>query len=365
MCTLMTINTKEGTVVTGRTDEFTALYKTVVNFRPRGSKFPSAWMGGENTEYESKHSLVHLTAPGVISEEFVAIDGMNEKGLSTSILYFHYHEYKELELEEIKPENVNFVFLSTYILANYATVQEVREAKEHLEEIFYWLKGVPQAALGQHIAIIDASGDSVVIEPENKEIRVKENPLRVLTNSSPLEYHYENLRKFSHITPYEVEPNEELYKGLPNHKLLTQGNGLYGMPGDFTADSRFVRSAILSSVVEQPESDEEAVNYMFRMLHTSDVVPGYVREKMSAEKLAQTKQVFAETLELRGKENTITDHTDNIIVKDLKNLKFYYKTHDNITPRVVDLAKIKDNTEHIKIETNNDGVGKFTEVELS
>ncbi len=42
---------------------------------------------------------------------------------------------------------------------------------------------------------------------------------------------------------------KHLYKGLSNHKLLTQGNGLLGIPGDFTADSRFIRAAMLASLL--------------------------------------------------------------------------------------------------------------------
>ncbi len=128
---------------------------------------------------------------------------MNEKGSSISLLYFHYHDYKELALDDIEPRRINYMFLDAYILSKYATVQEVREAKKELEDIFYWVKGFPQAGLGQHLGIVDSTGDSIVIEPENKEIRIKENPLRILTNLSPFEYHYENSRKFSHLSPYE------------------------------------------------------------------------------------------------------------------------------------------------------------------
>ncbi len=364
MCTFMTIDTKDGAVITGRTSEFTANYHSTLVFRPRNWKFPSNFLQGENNPWTSKYSMIHSTAPGMIDNEYITGDGMNEKGISVALQTFHYHDYKELALDEIKPGNINIIFISLYILGNYATVQEVREAKAELEDIFYWVKGFPQKGLGQHIAIVDASGDSVVIEPENKEIRIKENPLRVLTNSSPLEYHYENLRKFSHLSPYEQKP-KYLYKGLPNHKLLTQGNGLIGIPGDFTADSRFVRAAIFTSLLDLPETSEQGVTTLFRLLHTADVLPGIIRDDLGKEGLSKYREMFPDALLYSEDESTLTDRTDNILVRDLTNLKYYYKTWDNITPRVIDFGSLINDTETKLIKIDEDNVTKFTKVNLS
>ncbi len=363
MCTLMTIESKDGSVVTGRTNEFTAYYKSELIFRPRESKIPSWYSENTGHTWENKYSFIYQNAVGIIQNSDLAIDGMNEKGLSISLLYFHYHEYKELKKEEIKPKNINFMFLGTYLLGNFSKVSEIRKSKDKLEEIFYWLKGISQVGLGQHISIIDASGDSIVIEPEKKQIIIKENPLRVLTNSSPLEFHYENLRSYSHLFSNEVNPKVP-FRNLPNHKLLTQGNGLFGIPGDFTANSRFIRAAIFSSLAEKQENGEESALTLFRMLHTSDIVPGFTTDELKKETFEATKKMFPGTLEIKDKKYTISDHTDNILVKDLKNLKFYYKTYNNINPRVVDFKSMINNDKISKISMENDNVPRFAKVEL-
>ena len=60
----------------------------------------------------------------------------------------------------------------------------------------------------------------------------------------------------------------------------------------------------------------------------------------------------------------LLDYTDNFIVKDLSGLKLYYKTHDNISLRFIDLNKLKDGTTKKTIYINKDEVNEFTEVEL-
>lgn len=360
MCTLMTINSKKGEVFTGRTNEFNAYYESSFNFFPRNYKMDAFVFEGNNNSWINKYSFIGQNAQGIIKHENMVADGLNEKGLSGSLLYFHYHTYKVKTKEEVNPDDFEMTMLLSYILGNFASVQEIRDNVKKLETQAYFPKGVSQAPFGLHLSVTDASGDSIVIEPEREQLIIKENPLRILTNSSPLEFHYEWLRKYSHLSSFEQEPN--LYKNLKNHKLLTNGNGLFGIPGDFTADSRFVRAAMFTSLVETPKDDQEAVTYLFRMLHTADIVPGFVTEQYSEDGLKKLKGVFPSTLVSRNYENSTTEHTDNILVKDLTNLRFYYKTYDNISPRFIDLAKIKDKTEKMTIDMYQDNTLTYQEV---
>lgn len=360
MCTLMTINSKKGEVFTGRTNEFNTYYESSFNFFPRDYKMDAFAFVGNNNSWSNKYSFIGQNATGIIKNENMVADGLNEKGLAGSLLYFHYHTYKVKAKNEIKPDDFEATMLLAYILANFATVQEVRDNIKKMEEQMYFPEGLSQAPFGLHLSITDATGESIVIEPEREQLILKENPLRILTNSSPLEFHYEWLRKYSHLSSFEQKPN--LYKNLENHKLLTNGNGLFGIPGDFTADSRFVRAAMFTSLVETPEDDQEAVTYLFRMLHTADIVPGFVTEKFSVEGLNKVKSTFPSTLLSRNYENSTTEHTDNILVKDLTNLKYYYKTYDNISPRFIDLSKIKDKTEKMTISLYNDNSMTYQEV---
>ena len=195
----------------------------------------------------------------------------------------------------------------------------------------------------------------------NKKLVLKENPIGVLTNSSPLEFHYENLRKYSYLSSKE-RTTDYLYNGLKEHKLLTHGTGLLGLPGDFTADSRFVRAAVFSSLVDESESIIETVRKTFQILNTVDIPGGLIVDD-DEEKIKKVKKIYSEpmisSLKYKG---ALLDYTDNFIVKDLLGLKLYYKTHDNISPRFIDLSKLKDGKTKKTIYINKDNAKEFTEV---
>ena len=362
MCTNITIKTIDNQWVTGRTNEFAALYKSNVNFIPRNYDHDNFFETNKiNFTFKNEFSYLAINAYGIVPIDDFVEDGLNEKGLSVSVLYFKDHKYKEVSLEDLTENNINYLFLSSYILGNFASVKSIRENIKSLEERVYWEKGLDASLLGVHFAIVDKTGDRIVIEPENEKLVLKENPIGVMTNSPSLEYHYQNLRKYSHLTPMEMK-SKFLYDNLKNHNMKSQGNGLFGLPGDFTSDSRFVRAAILSSLTEEGKDIKDAVRKTFQVLHTSDILPGYIVDQIGIEEIKKTKKIFSATLESSEYEASITDHTNNFIVKDLSGLKFYYKTWNNISPRYIDLDEIKDSTERKTISICQDNTKEFEKV---
>lgn len=363
MCTSITLKTKDNKIITGRTNEFEAKYANDLVFKPRG--FVNEIISFENKKnvWTNKYSFIFLNSKGLISNIEMANDGMNEKGLSASLLYFHYHEYRELSYDEVKEDNLNILLLTSYLLGNYSNVNEIKKDIKNLTEKFYWPKNFSQKGLGQHIIIVDKSGESIVIEPEKKELVIKDNPLGSLTNSFPLEFHHNKLNEYSHLSSEEQKVRIK-YRNLEDKKLLTVGNGLFGIPGDFTADSRFVRASIFSSIIDTPSNANEGVRYLFRILNNFDIVPGYITEKISDKEMTEFKKKFPLALTMSNDKNTLTSHTDNTIVKDLTNLKIYYKTHNNISHRFVDFGSMINNKEELKISIDEDKTIEFQKIKL-
>ncbi len=364
MCTSITLIAKDGTVVAGRTNEFECYYNADIIFKPRNTKQQS-WSVTQPTEFTwlNKYSYIYSNAIGVVDQKDIACDGMNEHGVGVSVLTFHYHNYIELSIEELNPENINYLNLGAYILGNYSSIEELEKDISRLEKMVYWPKGFTQKGLGIHISITDRSGKTVVIEPESKELRLKLSPTGTLTNSPSLEYHLENLRAYGHLTPEVLSQNID-FRNMEKQDFKIWGNGLVGLPGDFSSNSRFIRAAVLSSIVEKPTSGVQAVQTVFRILNTSDILPGFVNETLTKEEFDEYKEIFPMAIKLNETDSTITEQTDNTLVKDLHNLQYYYKTWNNIKPRVVDFKSLINESEERIIKIHEDGTNWVEKVEL-
>lgn len=107
---------------------------------------------------------------------------------------------------------------------------------------------------------------------------------------------------------------------LDNLKLAQfgRGGGMHGLPGDFTPPSRLVRVVAFSQAAEPSKTAPEAVLQAFHILNAFDIPRGAVRND------------HAGALEV--------DYTLWTSVADLKNLKWYFRTYDDQSIRVVDLA---------------------------
>ena len=108
------------------------------------------------------------------------------------------------------------------------------------------------------------------------------------------------------------------------------GSGLYGIPGDFTPPSRFVRAAFFSQSAFSQKTGYDAVLEAFHLLNNFDIPKGSAREEHKDE---------------HG--NILADYTVWTSANDLKAKKFYFRTYDNSQIRMVDLNKMDLNAKEI------------------
>ncbi len=165
-----------------------------------------------------------------------------------------------------------------------------------------------------HFFVRDRSGKSIVIEPLGATLEIFDAPLGVVTNAPAYDWHMINLRNFVSLSVTNVPPLD-----LDGTELtqLGQGAGMHGLPGDFTPPSRFVRAVAFTASAQPSATGAEAVLAAFHILNQFDIPKGSVRDKATG-----------------GVE--LTQWTS---VSDLKALRFYFKTFDDQTIRVVDLNK--------------------------
>lgn len=307
-CTGMVLSGKEDKVVSGRTVEFGSDLDMSVAVIPRNFDFTGDAPGGKGKKYTSKYASLGVYC---FSQKKL-MDGINEKGLVAAAFYFPgYAKYTEVT-EGNRSKALSPVEFPNWVLSQFATIEEVKEALSSVIIAPTILENWGPSAPPLHYIIYDKKGKSIVIEPVNGALAVFEDPIGVLTNSPGFDWHLTNLNNYINLSPFNVAPTK--IKGMELSEL-SQGSGMLGLPGDFTAPSRFVRASMFSSTA-LPSGDK--VNQIFHLLNQFDIPKGAVIQK--------------------GKGGDAVDITWCTCVKDHQDLKYYYKTYDDQSVKVVDLT---------------------------
>ena len=322
-CTGIMLRNSDGTFVNGRTLEFGMVVETMIAIVPRGYEFVGKAPGGPGMKYKSKYG-----AMGAITFNDVAIsDGMNEKGLAIGSFYFPtFAKYAEITNDN-RSKALSPVDFPNWVLTQFATVGEVRSAIEAGEGVIAptVLEGWGPEAPPFHYVVYDNTGASIVIEPVDGKLKVHDNRLGVLTNSPAFDWHITNLRNYIALNPRNVPPVE-----IDGVKLqpLGQGGGMLGLPGDFSPPSRFVRASVFSAAAIPSPNADRGILQVFHILNNFDIPVGVAR--------AVEKGIIH------------SDYTQFTVARDPQSLRYYYKTYDDQTIRMVDLRKFDLNAKEVK-----------------
>ena len=336
-CTGIMLKTKDKNVVHGRTLEFAINVDSSVAVIPRNYEFKGTSPTGSGLNYTSKYGAV-----GVIAFDNPALlDGINEKGLSVGTFYLPGFAGYSRATADNQKMSLSPADFPNWLLTQFATIDEIKAAINSVVIVPTVLKGWGDESPPFHYIVYEKDGKSLVIEPVNGKLSYFDNPLGVLTNSPGFEWHMTNLRNYINLTTWDAKPLT--VDGL-TLSSFGAGSGMVGLPGDFTPPSRFVRAAIYSITATPVETSEAAVAQGFHILNQFDIPVGVSK------------------LEANGV--TYTDFTLMTAVRDPNQLKFYYKTFDDPTVKVVDLKTFDLNATTIKTAPMT-GKGKAVDVSAS
>lgn len=321
-CTGLKLTAKDGSVVHGRTLEFGIVVDASVAVIPRGYEFTGTTPDGPGLKYKTKYAAVGAIAFG----QPALLDGLNEKGLAIGTFYFPgFASYAK-----ISPENqskaLSPIEFPHWILTNCASLDDVKASLSQVVIAPTIVKEWGNAAAPFHYIVYDKQGGALVIEPIDGKLVVYNNPLGVFTNSPGFDWHMTNLRNYINLTPWNSKP--VTLNGV-TFAPFGQGSGMVGMPGDFTPPSRFVRASVFSTTALPSATSVEAVFQTFHILNQFDIPAGVIKEKLNGVVGSDTTQVTC--------------------VRDPSTLKYYFKTYDDQSIRMVDLSKFDLSAKTIKM----------------
>ncbi len=203
-------------------------------------------------------------------------DAVNERGLSIAALNFP--EYAYYPPPTNAPALAPFEVIS-YLMAACETVFQVHEKLKNLQIVdLPFSADLPNTTL--HWIVSDPH-ESLVIEPVKSGMQLYENPVGILTNAPPFDFQIANLRAYAHLSATAQE--NRLSDALPKSGY-SRGLGAFGLPGDLSSASRFVRAAFTAQNSLSGESEEESVSQFFHILESVSQTNGCVRLENGNEK---------------------------------------------------------------------------------
>ena len=206
----------------------------------------------------------------VVKEYPLYFEAANEKGLYVAGLSFSDNGHFFPEPDPAK-ENVAPYELIPLLLGSCETLSQARRVLENL-----CITGIPfmpelqPAMLHWHIA--DSTG-SLVVEPQPDGLHIYDDPVGVMTNNPRFPFHLLNLNNYQGLSA--KPPENRFCQGL-ELRILGQGMGAMGLPGDISPTSRFVRAAFLRNNCYFKDDEDAQITQFFRVLNGVYVVRGSV-----------------------------------------------------------------------------------------
>ena len=268
MCTSIAMKTND--FYFGRTMDLDYEFHTSVVITPRN--YPIAFR--RSSVLRRHNALIGMAS--VVDDYPLYAEAANEKGLCMAALNFPDNAYYPQE-ENPRKTNVSPFELIHWILGQCGSLEDVRHLLDstHLVGIPFSSE-IPLTPLHWHIA--DSTG-SLTLENTQDGLHLYNNSVGVLTNNPAFQFQLTNLCQYLNLV--SGYPKNR-FSDLEGIKPYGQGLGSFGLPGDYSPSSRFVKAAwlLLNSICSK--DDPGSLAQFFHLLDAVSVVRGSVLSQEDA-----------------------------------------------------------------------------------
>lgn len=226
---------------------------------------------------ESIYSHYAMMGVGVVINNYpLFADAINEKGLSIAGLNFPFNaKYYQYDANK---KNLATYELVLFLLATCQNVKDVKKALKYiniLDENFS--ENVKLTPL--HFLISDATS-SIVLETTVDGMKIYDNKFNILTNNPPFSYQLEYLSNFKNLTNQSIDPNSI---SLSSQLFYSYGSGGYGLPGDYSSASRFIKANFVKNYLVPSNVELENVRSFFSVLDSVYMPYGSIKTNLGYE----------------------------------------------------------------------------------
>jgi choloylglycine hydrolase len=266
-CTTLMYQDLEGRFYAGRTLELSMELPYEVTFIPKGSQYVSkAGDTGAGLSYTTKHQILAITVPDVNPKDLKVLEGMNDKGLTFSLLAFAGTSGPKESFDKTKAA-LAAIDLGSWTLGQFANVDEVKTALSQQPVLLTPLAALGGADTPFHYVLHDKSGASIVIEFANNKQTVYDNPVGVMTNAPTFQWHLTNLNNYTFFSNIDKSTNKfgSLSVSQPDSGIAT-----VALPASNTSVGRFVRAVYYSHFAQKVSDRDEATRTLAHIMNNFD-----------------------------------------------------------------------------------------------
>lgn len=261
MCTAVTYQTRDHYF--GRNLDLEYTYGETVTITPRTFPLPFRRVRDLPRHY-AMIGVAH-----VAGDYPLYYDATNEKGLSMAGLSFpgfaHYGTGDG-------PDHLAPFELIPWVLGQCADLAQARGllSRVRIDDVAFSpeLRNTPL-----HWLVADRTG-ALAVEPLRDGLHLTPDPVEVLTNSPPLDFHLLHLSSYLNLT---AQPPVCRFASGLDLEPYSRGMGAMGLPGDLSSPSRFVRAAFTRLNSCSGDSEDASVSQFFHILDSVAQQRGCVR----------------------------------------------------------------------------------------
>lgn len=332
-CTSLLYTDANGAHYAGRTMELPMELPYEATYFPKGTDFSSKADNQPALSFQSKFGFMSLTVPDPITKDLKVVEGLNDQGLSFSVLAFASTEGPK-DMVSKTTDVLAAIDLGAWTLSQFKNVAEVKAALEEQPVLVTALLPLGILKTPFHYTMHDANGASIVIEFSNGKQTVIDNPIGVMTNGPEFAWHMTNLNNYTFLNNKD---HSKLELNGVHFQQPDSGIATVALPASNTSVGRFVRAVYYSQFAEKAKTSDKAVATLAHVMNNFDRPRGITIDNRFTDGI---ENITAPGVE--GQPVYTTEYTSWTALSDLQQLQFSVRNYGNLNYINFDLAALKD-----------------------
>lgn len=330
-CTSLLYTDAHGAPYAGRTMELPMYLPYKIAYYPTGSAFGSKADNHHVLDFAAKHAFISVSVPDPLNDSLKVTEGLNDKGLSFSVLAFASTE-GPADVMDKTTAVLSAIDLGAWALSQFGTVKEVKAALKEQPVLVTALLPLGLLKTPFHYSLHDATGESIVIEFANGKQDVIDNPVGVMTNGPEFNWHMTNLNNYTFLS--NIDHSKLEINGV---KLSQPDSGIatVALPASNTSVGRFVRAVYYSQFAEKNETPAKAMVTLANVMNNFDRPRG-----ITADDRFTAGVINMAAAGLTGHKLYTSEYTNWTSLMDLRNLQFNIRSYDSLNYVHFDLAEL-------------------------